>query len=448
VDASAHPYRLIRARRLIDGIADAPLDRGAVLFENGRIIAVGRQEDVVPPEGPGVEILDYGDMTVLPGLVDCHTHLNGFGDGRPGEETAALADEVLTLQSARSARAALETGVTTIRENGAKNMTTFRLREAMRLGIVDGPRMLLCGRMMTIVGGHLWYFGREVTGPVEARGMVRQLVKEGADFIKIAATGGTTRTSRPLLPAFDLDELQAITGEARKFGLLTAAHCASTQGTINCLDAGVDMIIHAVFREPDGTDAYRPDVAERMVEQEVFVNPTLHVFRAQIWGLLYKREREGLSEAEEALVREKKRAFEARLEDSARLIDLGAKMITGSDSSWADYRLGNSVLETECLVMAGLSPMQGVKSHTSWAAQAIGVDDIVGTLEVGKDADIIVVAGNPAEDLRALWAVKDVFKAGRRIDRGSGRFAESVRQPIPADAEWNAYPADLRRARR
>jgi imidazolonepropionase-like amidohydrolase len=126
LDAPAHPYTLIRARLLIDGVADAPLDRGAVLVENGRIVAVGRQEDVVPPEGPGVEILDYGDMTVMPGLVDCHTHLNGFGDGRPGEETAALADEVLTLQSARSARAALETGVTTIRENGAKNMTAFR----------------------------------------------------------------------------------------------------------------------------------------------------------------------------------------------------------------------------------------------------------------------------------------------------------------------------------
>jgi imidazolonepropionase-like amidohydrolase len=182
-----------------------------------------------------------------------------------------------------------------------------------------------------------------------------------------------------------------------------------------------------------------------MVRQEVFVNPTLHVFRAQIWGLLYKRERQGLTDEEEALVREKKRAFDARLEDSARLIELGAKMITGSDSSWADYRLGNSVLETECLVMAGLSPMKGVKSHTSWAAQAIGVDDVVGTLEPGKEADIILVEGNPAENLRDLWNVKDVFKAGRQVDRGSGRFVESVRQPVPADASLNAYPAELRR---
>ena len=98
--------------------------------------------------------------------------------------------------------------------------------------------------------------------------------------------------------------------------------------------------------------------------------------------------------------------------------------------------------------MAGLSPMKGVKSHTSWAAQAIGVDDVVGTLEAGKEADIILVKGNPAEDLRALWNVSDVFKAGRRVDRGSGRFVESMRQPVPSDEALNAYPVDLRRGQR
>ena len=110
----------------------------------------------------------------------------------------------------------------------------------------------------------MWYFGSEVTGPTEARAMARQLIKEGADYLKITATGGSTATSHRLRPAFDVDELTAITDEARKFGKLTATHCLSAQGTVNSLDAGVDMIIHCVFKEPDASDRFRPDVAERI----------------------------------------------------------------------------------------------------------------------------------------------------------------------------------------
>ena len=117
------------------------------------------------------------------------------------------------------------------------------------------------------------YFGSEVTGPNEARAMTRQLIKEGADYIKITATGGTTLTSYRLRPSFDVDELRAITEEAHKFGKLTAAHCVSTQGIVNSLDAGVDMIIHCVFKESDGADVFREDLAERIGKQGAYVNP-------------------------------------------------------------------------------------------------------------------------------------------------------------------------------
>jgi len=168
---------------------------------------------------------------------------------------------VLTLQTARNARTSLFSGVTTIRENGSKNATTLRLRDAVREGRETGPRMVLSGRPVSIIGGHMGYFGSEVTGPVEARAMVSQLVKEGADYIKITATGGSTRTSFPLLPAFDADELGAIVDEAHNLGRLTAAHCTSTQGTVNSLDAGVDMIIHSIFKDQYGNDEFREDVA-------------------------------------------------------------------------------------------------------------------------------------------------------------------------------------------
>ena len=422
---------LIKAARLLDGAGGRPIENGAVLIEGGAIRAVGRQADVVAPEGAPVEVLDFGARTLMPGMIDCHTHNNGFGDGRPGDDVAALPDEVLTLQSARNARTSLLSGVTSIRENGPKNVTMFRLRDAVREGREIGPRMVLCGRPISIIGGHMWYFGSEVTGPNAARAMARQLIKEGADYLKITATGGSTATSHRLLPAFDVDELSAITDEARKFGKLTATHCLSSQGIANSLEAGVDMIIHCVFKEPDGSDRFRPDVAERIARQGAYVNPTLHVFRARIWTLKAVQERRPLTAGERALLDQYERNFETHLEHCRRMIDMGVKMITGSDSSWGDYQLGNTPYETECLVMAGLSPMRGVVSVTGEAAASLGIDDVTGTLEPGKSADLIVVDGKPAERIQDLWNVAEVFLAGRRIERGSAESLASLRQHPP-----------------
>ena len=155
----------------MDCTGGPPIDNGAVLVKGSKIQAVGPSKDVRAPEGAQVEVYDYPGKTVMPGMVDCHTHHNGFGDGRRGDDLAKLPDELLTLQSARNARASLFTGVTTIRENGPKNVTMFRLRDAINQGIAVGPRMVLCGRPVAIIGGHMGYFGSQVTGPNEARAM-------------------------------------------------------------------------------------------------------------------------------------------------------------------------------------------------------------------------------------------------------------------------------------
>ena len=429
--SKADGFTLIKAGRLIDGNGAPPIDRGAVLVQDGKISGVGAQNNVSAPEGAAVETYDYPRMTLMPGMVDAHTHNNGFGDGRPGDELAGMPDEVLTLQSARNARLSLFTGVTTVRENGPKNATTLRLRDAIDQGITVGPRMVLNGRAVAIIGGHMGYFGIESTGPVEARAHVRQLIKEGADYIKITATGGSTKTSFPLLPSFNLDELMAITDEAHKFGKLTATHCTSTQGIVNSLDAGVDMIIHCIFKEPDGSENFRQDLAERLGEQGTFVNPTLHVSRSGNWALERKKAERGLTPAEQSNLDEGYRGFDVRLEDSRRMIEMGLKVITGSDSSWSDYPLGNTPYETECLAMAGYSPMQALQSVTRNSAASIGVDDRVGTLEPGKEADLIVVDGNPAKDVDALWNVAEVFFAGKKVDRGSDQSVAGIRQRPP-----------------
>ena len=436
-------FKLIKAGRLIDGKGGPPIQDGAVLVQGDKIIAVGPVGEVVAPEGATVETYDYPGKTVMPGMIDCHTHHNGFGDGRPGEDVAALPDEVITLQAARNARDSLFSGVTSIRDNGAKNMTMFRLREAVNLGIIQAPRMVLCGRPIAIVGGHMGYFGSEVTGPVEATAAVRQLIKEGADYIKISATGGSTRTSFPLLPAFTLDELRAMTGEAHKFGKLTATHCASTQGTIDSLDAGVDMIIHCVFKDADGKANFREDVAERIGAQGAYVNPTVHTARATVWSLQRRKEAHGLSVREQARLDQSLWELEVRWTHLSRLIEMGLKIITGSDSSWSNYKLGNTVYETECLVQAGMSPMKGIVSVTSDAAKSLGIDAVTGSLEPGKEADVIIVDGNPAEDINALWNVAEVFLGGLRVDRGPESILAGVRQHPPVSRPESSIESAL-----
>ena len=422
-------FTILTADRVIDAKGGALIENGAVLLEGATIAAVGRADEIRAPEGAAAQTAHYAGCTIMPGMVDCHTHHNGFGDGRLGDDLALLPDEVLTVQSARNARASLFSGVTTIRENGPKNVTMFRLRDAINEGLAIGPRMVLCGRPVSIIGGHMGYFGGEVTGANDARALTRQLIKEGADYIKIVATGGTTRTSFPTLPSFNVDELRAVTDEARKFGKLTATHSSNSAGIANSLDAGVDMIIHCYYLDADGTVNFREDIVERIERQGAFVNPTLQVSRGTAWDLTHKRDERGLTALEHAELDTARFNLDVRLDHTRRMIDMGVKVITGSDSSWSSYQLGNTVYETELLVHAGYTPMQGVLSVTSWAADALGVSEIVGTLEPGKAADVLVVRGNPAEDINDLWNVQDVFLSGRKIERGSEESIAAVRQP-------------------
>ena len=432
-------YKLISAGRLIDALGGPPLENWAMLVKGSSIDAVGPAVEIAAPEGVQVEVFEYPDMTLMPGMVDCHTHHNGFGDGRLGDDLATLPDEILTLQSAKNARVSLFSGVTTIRENGPKNETMFRLRDAIDQGLTIGPRMNLCGRPVSIIGGHMGYFGSEVTGPLEARAMTRQLIKEGADYIKIVATGGSTRTSFPLLPSFNVDELSAVTDEAKKFGKLTATHCASSEGIANSLTAGVDMIIHCVYRDADGSDNFRLDIANEIGNRGAFVNPTLHVARSAVWAIQHRAEQlGGLSQQEQNELDQGLRNLDQRLEDCRKMIEMGLKIITGSDSSWGDYQLGNSVYETELLVQAGQTPMQGVLSVTSEAAKALGLGSVLGTLEPGKDADFILVDGDPSKDINHLWNVREVFKSGIRMKRGSEESLRAVRQQPPPE---NLQPA-------
>ena len=407
-------FTILKAARLIDGNGGAAAERAAILLEGDAIRRIGTSETVQAPEGASVRELDYGDATILPGLVDSHVHLIGIGDGRAGDELVTLPDEVLTVQAAQNARRHLYSGVTTVRDCGAKNRTTFALRQAVEMGILPSPRLVLAGRPVAIIGGHLSYFGIEATGADECRAATRQLIKEGADFIKITATGGSTRTSHPLRPSFDVDELSAICEEAHKFGRHAAAHCASSQGMVNVLDAGIDTIIHGVHKDPDGSDTYRPDISERIAESGVFVNPTIGASVARIRQL---EDMGDLSAELRAELDAARAGSEVRMDQFARMRDAGVVMSAGSDSAWGNYQMGDFQTEIEAHAIAGMSNMEAIVSATRDAARSCWIADQVGTLEPGKQADVLVVSGNPLEDLSDLRRVTDVFLAGERVDR-------------------------------
>ena len=408
--------RLLRGARVWDGTGRPPIFRGAVLIEDGRIRGIGPVADF---EGlTDVAIDDFPGATILPGLVDAHTHLVGFGDGRPGDALPDVTPELLLLQAARNVRAHLLSGVTTLRDLGTPGRISFQLREAARQGICESPRLILCGRPITITGGHLWYFGQEADGVEGVRQAVRQVVKEGADVIKIIATGGSTRTSYPYRAAYTPAEMQAAVDEAHRFGKPTAAHCVSIEGMTNALDAGVETIIHGVFKEPDGTDRFDEKVAGRIASTGAWVDYTVAQGAIRLRTLEAKAASNPdipLSAAEtdemEVLV-----AYRAVREDHyRRLRSLGARFVCGSDSSWMWYPMGHFAEEIIESGVWGLPALDALRGGTSYSAQVLGVASETGSLVPGLRADILVVGGDPLHDLTALRNVQAVYANGSRV---------------------------------
>ncbi len=413
-------FKLISAGRLISGLDEKPLVNGAVLVEGSRIRQVGESRQVATPEGAAVERFEFPTASVLPGLVDVHCHFNYVGDGMHTDDVLELPDDILLMRSMKTARTHLESGVTTARETGAKRQTSFSLRAAIQSGLTAGPRLVVSGNPITITGGHMWQMGAEADGEDGVRLAVRSLIKRGADWIKVPATGGTTRTSIRFRPSFTVDELRAITDEAHSFGMLVGTHCSVTAGIVNSLDADVDMIIHCRFQEPDGSMNFRPEIAERIARDGRVVNTTLHTGRSKIWMLEELAAQSGESQPvaygdETVDLESMKIGYEGVLEQARLLNEFGVSLIPGTDSGFGWYPFGGFGHELECLTHVGYTPLKAIQAATREAAKAIGVSSEVGTLEAGKQADLLVVQGDPTADIRAIQDVKAVFQAGEMV---------------------------------
>ena len=411
----APSHIVIKAANLADGKGGPSLQGMAVVAEGNLITHVVPQADVALPEGATVETYDFPEATLVPGLVDCHTHTNMPGDGTSVDDVGLESYEMHILQGVKQARLALETGVTTMRDNGGWHRSVFWLKEGIRRQLIAGPRILASGRPITMTGGHCWMMGSEADGVDGVRQAVRELVWEGADFIKVMATGGSTLGSMPERPSYTVEELTAVADEAHRRNRLVGAHTIATKGIENALDAGVDMLIHCTFAQPDGSIKYDPRVGERIAATGTWVNPTIHVRRSSVQMLEMKREEEGLTPDEEAQLVEAVKSVDDRVEVTRQLIKDGAKVIGGSDCGWYVYQFGLFHKELETLVMSGMTHGDALLAGTSEAAKSLGVADQLGAIEPGKEADFLLVNGDPTQSISHLQNVVAVFKSGTRV---------------------------------
>jgi imidazolonepropionase-like amidohydrolase len=411
----AQPHRLIaiRAARLISAKGDAVLNNAVIEVQDGKITAVGSGL-AIPPDA---QLIDLGDQTLLPGLIDAHTHLLMEMDGakvldQDSEMLRVVATETTAeraLLGARSAREDLAAGITTVRDLGNSGVDgDVALRDAIARGWVPGPRIVAATRALAAPGGQFGLLTPEarklidqeyvvLNGPDTARQAVREALYEGADCIKVIVNGTPASVT--------LEEMTAIVDEAHRNGVKVAAHAIGDQPTRIAAQAGVDSIEHAYV--------VSDDVLKMMAQKHIFLVPTDSTM-PQIEAMLFPG-RQPSAQEHARIETDFQPYLDGNRRRLQRAVQLGVPIASGSDmylSIPGQTRGQASLGVLAALAEEGLPPMAVIHAATSNAAELLGLQDRLGTLEPGKLADIIAVPGNPLENIAALQHATFVMKGG------------------------------------
>ena len=423
----------LKAARLFDGKSSSLLQNGVVIVRGDKIVDAGSNL----PLPSGAQVIDLGDATLSPGLMDAHTHLTADYSGNYNERRLQELDLNVSEQAIRAtvfARATVEAGFTTVRDLGSRFVASrefvdVALRNSINKGTIVGPRMLVATKGIGATGGHFdptsgfrdFLFGREpdytdgiANGPDEIRKAVRFEVKNGADVIKAAVSGGVLSLADEVdTPQLTPAEMAALVDESHRLRRKVAVHCHGDQAAREAIEAGVDSIEHGSFM--------KPETLAMMKKKGTYLTPTL---MASEW-IMGK-----LANYPAALQEKAKAAFNARSEMFRNAVKMGVKISFGTDA--AVYPHGENAKEFKLMVDLGMSPIDALKSATASDADLFGVAQKLGTLEKGKLADVIAVPGDPTTDITATARVSFVMKEGKIIRHGpptAQKAAEATKSP-------------------
>ena len=408
VSSAGAQVTVIKAGRLVQPEKGTVVSNQLILIRGNKVEKVGT-DIAIPPEA---NVVDLTNMTVLPGMIDCHTHLadGKFGEGDPMFQLRKTASQTV-LESVRNARVTLESGFTTVRDVGVyRALNDVALRDAINRGDIIGPRMLVAGAYITITGGAgamtgvapdiqlPWDFHYgEANSPWEVRQKIRLLAHDGVDHIKVLSSGAVlTHGSNPKSQEFTPEELQAAVDEASHFGLRVEAHAHSPAGIKNAIRAGVASVEHATLIDDEGIELAKQHGT--YLDMDIYDDECI-----QEQGRAGSMPKDFLEHDREL--------GELQRENFRKAVKAGAKMSFGTDAGVCDY--GTAGKQFAFMVRYGMSPMQAIQAATSSAADLLGRSKELGWIAPGKQADLVAVPGDPLKDISLLENVKFVMKDGQ-----------------------------------
>jgi imidazolonepropionase-like amidohydrolase len=395
----------IHARRLFDGTGNAVVQDALVVIENQRISALGpASQGPLPADVP---VLEVGNRTVLPGLIDAHVHMLFTGGALSGQESRHATDSQALLTGARNAQLGLQSGLTTVRDCGDRNYLSLVLRDYINSGGLPGPRLVCSGPVITSTAGQLWWNGLECDTDDELRRAVRTLVKNGVDFVKLMGSGGNaTPGSNPEVSQYAATGFRAVADDAHRMGKMVAVHVHGIDSMGMAAEAGIDTLEHCPFRA-QGTIKYQEQIVDKIINKGLIVSLAMPA----TWYRLRAEDMQDVRAHPGHL-------WPQRYDTIGKMHAAGVKLVVSSDQGSTGTRIDELHLLMEFLVetikMPAAEVLYGV---TGLAAQAVGMADRLGTLAPGKLADIVVVDGNPLTDMTTMGRMHMVIKDGQILGR-------------------------------
>ncbi len=408
---------LLKVKSIIDVENGRIIKNGYILIHDDTISSWGDFAGM-PPMPPDTVTLSFPNQTLLPGLINSHVHLCARSGGKPFYFRQT--DELALLTAVRNMTIEQQSGVTTVRDCGDQKGVLFSLRQAIDEKILDGPRLILCGPPLTVTDGHAHFLGGVADSIKDIVNHVSKTINFGADFIKLIGTGGGTPGTHPARASYDVDRIKTAVKAGHSAGRPVAIHCRGTPGIENALASGVDHMEHACFEQPDGSLRFDPALAERMGKQGVYVTPTIQLYRDAYDHLKNKKAVYGLEPSEQKHLQHLPAIIAEKLKALDGFLSAGVPVVAGNDAGLPHTGFGCLWQELEVMMAGGMSHMQAITAATLTAARAMGLADHIGSLRPGKQADLLIVDGDPTTDITALKRVQMVLQSGRVVFEDTG----------------------------